>query len=45
MNNKTLRFAGIMALEAMIEPREDARVELRMAEKELKSIRKQFGVR
>ena len=38
-------YDRLIELDDDIETREDARVELRMAERELKSIRKQFGNR
>ena len=38
-------YEKLIELDDNIETREDARVELRMAEKELKSVRKQFGAR
>lgn len=38
-------YEKLIELDQDIETREDARVELRMAEKELKSLRKQFGTR
>lgn len=38
-------YSRLIELDDDIETREDARVELRLAEKQLKSLRKQFGVR
>jgi hypothetical protein len=38
-------YKNLIEMDANIDTHEDARVELRMAEKELKSVRKQFGVR
>lgn len=38
-------YARLIELDPDIETREDARVELRLAERELQSIRRQFGVR